>query len=261
MNALVIGYGSAGKRHAQELTGRGYEVVTVDTDVFIANHDSVDDAVRLSGDFDICVIASPPNTHLDYMIECLQLTTGKVICEKPFYDTPDEDKLQLVSVLSEDRDVFVTYNYRFHKQISGIEVGGYSGLFEFYSRQYRNRLPSWGFLLDHIPHTVDIAFSLIGAFDPTSVSFTKEADGNSERLSITLMDGDLEIRITDIVLFGEGDDKVSYIATPDETVILEHDAEMFPKMWNAILGDEDCGKLVDIYDAVLVNNVIDRIKP
>jgi predicted dehydrogenase len=110
----IIGMGSIGKRHANNLTALGHNVIGYDTDPklnqsihFADNLDAMIEYV------DAVVIASPTNTHLDYIIKAIE--AGKpFFVEKPITDCVVTDHLANAITM-------VGYNLRFHQCVLRAE--------------------------------------------------------------------------------------------------------------------------------------------
>lgn len=110
MKAMVIGYGSIGRRHADVLTKLGHDVAVVSrrridhTPCF----DSIESAVR-NFDPDYAVIASKTNEHRDD-IKSLSQTgfRGRLLIEKPVYDSGVDNPPEGFEAIK------VAFNLRFH---------------------------------------------------------------------------------------------------------------------------------------------------
>lgn len=160
----VIGLGSIGARHAQNLKVMGHKVI---------GYDPKDNPEMefIAGGCDGIVIASPTNTHLDYIIRADRIP---LFVEKPISDRitglpGDEFLLKHVEM--------VGYNLRFHgcvKKAKQWIKDGYIGFpmwANFICAQYNTR-PAYlqdGVILNW-SHEIDLALYLLGNADLTGSS-------------------------------------------------------------------------------------------
>lgn len=111
VNALVIGYGSIGKRHADLLSGMGHCVAVVTHQSGLNSVRCFDDTSRALATWrpDYVVIASRTSEHwqmLKLLIdECFR---GRVLVEKPLFDRPLSLPIHGFSLIA------VAYNLRCH---------------------------------------------------------------------------------------------------------------------------------------------------
>ena len=150
MKALIIGYGSAGKRHAQHLTDLGVEWNFYDP---MIEYDPVIDiggvATVSKFDYDFAVICTPPQHHLNWVNNCRMLGFERVVCEKPMCGFGQ-------SIPPWDGVTF-TYNWRWYPEYQGLPSRvDKSKSFAIHSEQYRKFIPEWGLVLDHISHSIDL---------------------------------------------------------------------------------------------------------
>lgn len=106
--ALVIGHGSIGRRHVEVLSGEGFEVDLVTSQVTPARtcHENVPEALRKKK-FDLVVVANPASAHMETLsLLAVAGFTGRVLIEKPL-----SNQHFPVSEISEQ--VRVGYNLRF----------------------------------------------------------------------------------------------------------------------------------------------------
>ena len=157
MNVLVIGNGSAGQRHASIARDLGLTVVTTDP-YAEADYENHIDALASSNDFDIVVVASPPDEHLSQV--ALALDYGAwVLCEKPLCGFGQYEQAETLWKHPNKDKVTVTFNYRWHRTLKNGKFQGSKVAVNWWylnCHQYRPNLPSWGLLLDHVSHDFDI---------------------------------------------------------------------------------------------------------
>lgn len=117
MNALLIGYGSIGKRHYEVLSQieliQNIDIVTAQTLPHLTTYKTID-AVKNLEDYDYIVIASETYKHFE-QIEYLEKNTKNkiILCEKPLFETWRH--LQI-----ENNRVYVGYVLRFHPILQTI---------------------------------------------------------------------------------------------------------------------------------------------
>lgn len=116
-SALVIGYGSVGKRHAEILTEKdGISHVCVlssQTALPYKTISSSEDIIGLEPDY--FVIASTTNQHYTQLKFLEENFEGKkILVEKPLFDTMGD--LEIIR-----NEVYVGYNLRFHPMMSKIK--------------------------------------------------------------------------------------------------------------------------------------------
>ena len=117
LSALVIGYGSIGKRHVEVLKETReistVSVLTSKTDLPYETIQSLDDIINLNPDY--IVIASPTNQHFIQLKFLEENFAGKIILvEKPLFDFPKNFDVK-------NNKVYVGYNLRFHPIINKIK--------------------------------------------------------------------------------------------------------------------------------------------
>lgn len=109
----IIGLGSIGNRHSQNLKAMGYSVLGYDPDITDKispiRLESIEKVIR---DSDALVIASPTDLHYEHIYKCLQKTMS-VFVEKPIAHSLEEphDPTLLRQVM------MVGYNLRFHASV------------------------------------------------------------------------------------------------------------------------------------------------
>ena len=117
LSALVIGFGSIGKRHVEIMNAMDeiahLAVLSSQSDLPYDTLSSLKDIPRLNPDY--VVIASPTNMHkhqLKFIEENLQ--GKKILVEKPLFDSMDE-------FVVHNNKVVVGYNLRFHPLLNKIK--------------------------------------------------------------------------------------------------------------------------------------------
>ena len=129
---LVVGAGSAGRRHATNLVSLGARVSCFDPrsdrleqaqdeiSGLVAAHEDWDEA--LESDADGAVIASPPSAHVEQAIACLE--GGRpVLLEKPVsQDLRSADQLRQV-VRRSKRALLLGYTYRWWPRSWSCDAG------------------------------------------------------------------------------------------------------------------------------------------
>jgi predicted dehydrogenase len=174
MKALVIGFGSIGKRHARLLNHLSFDV-TVVTKQSIDIFSSVTQlcALRDIGTFDYVVIANESFLHFETLKKLHDIGyRKKVLIEKPFLVYAEIDFIRDFS------SCFIGYNLRFHPILQMLrEIIGDNPIQQvsIYAGQY---LPSWrqyhrentysrhrsqqGGVLNDLSHELDYAVWLFG---------------------------------------------------------------------------------------------------
>ncbi len=176
MHALVIGYGSIGKRHARILSeqlGFDVEVVTRVTDCAYPHHLSLAAAGDLRR-FDYFVIATETNRHYQNLYELNEAVSDRIILvEKPlFFKESDFTGIR--------NRIFVGYNLRFHPALQktrellqgrkasavNVHVGEYLPWWRSgtdYRTCYSARRSEGGGVVFDISHEIDYIQWLFGA--------------------------------------------------------------------------------------------------
>jgi hypothetical protein len=164
MNCLIVGYGSAGKRHERYAKMYELEVATVDPyvprDGTHKHYMSLDDALK-AHKWDCAVIASPPDCHLDQLNTLIQHQIP-TLCEKPLCGLGQLARAKMFPV---NAPVMVAYNYRYHSNLlkwqgRPIAPQGWA----LHAKQHRAR-PPWGFLLDNLSHDLFITDWMSGGIE------------------------------------------------------------------------------------------------
>ena len=103
MKCLVIGFGSAGQRHARILKALGHDVEVLSKRCIGRFRNSTKDALAWEPDY--CVVASKTKEHMRDLSRMWD-SGARILVEKPLFDKP--------SHCWPRDDVFVGYNLRFH---------------------------------------------------------------------------------------------------------------------------------------------------
>lgn len=167
MKAIIIGGGSIGRRHANNLASFGIEYRIVDIDE-IENIDAI-----LLGEFDMGLVCTPNINHIEH---CIKLAEHNIpiFCEKPFYtETNGLDSL-LELVNDKELTTMVGCNLRFTPEVNQINPAAkyINAYFGYDLRKWRpgtNHLSSYsanknlggGVLLDAI-HELDYLYYKFG---------------------------------------------------------------------------------------------------
>jgi len=165
MKAVIVGYGSAGKRHARILRELVPYIDLVAVDPVVADSDvrynTLDECLHCEKDFDIAIIATPPDQHLNGILVCKLRGVKAVLCEKPLCEI---GQLGDAKILKDIKNVAVAYNYRFHFETKRSLIQDMKPGVEWvcYSEQQRKNWPKWGIFEDHCCHTLDLLCLISG---------------------------------------------------------------------------------------------------
>lgn len=200
MKALLIGYGSIGKRHYEVLSQidviTRIDIVTAQTLQGITTFRILENVENLD-DYDYFVIASETFKHFDQLEYLEKNTKNKIIlCEKPLFDRQNK-------IVIKNNDIYVGYVLRFHPLLQKIStILKEEDIFLFVQIKCGSYLPSWrpgtdyrksysaskdqggGVLLD-LSHEIDYMQWLFGRVDTIA--------------SLQLKVSDLEIDSDDLV--------------------------------------------------------------
>ena len=176
MKAIIIGGGSIGKRHSQNLNSLNVSTRIVDIDE-INNIDNI-----LNEGFDMGLVCTPNINHIEH---CFKLAGWNIpiFCEKPFY-TKTEGIDKLLELIEEKKLItMVGCNLRFIPEIKQIDpTTNYINVYFGYDlkkwRPQTNHLKSYsanksmggGVLLDAI-HELDYLYYKFGPIE--KISYTK----------------------------------------------------------------------------------------
>ena len=199
MKAIIIGGGSIGKRHSQNLKDLNVLTRIVDIDE-INNIDNI-----LQDGFDIGLICSPNINHIEH---CLKLAEYNlpIFCEKPFYSLSKGIEELLRVIKEKNLITMVGCNLRFLPEVKSIDPNSkYINVYFGYDlkkwRPQTNHLNSYsankhlggGVLLDAI-HELDYLYSKFG--DIKDISYIKH--------KLTDITNDTEDLVTGNIKFENG---------------------------------------------------------
>jgi predicted dehydrogenase len=176
LKAIIIGGGSIGKRHSQNLNNLNILTHIVDIDE-ITNIDNI-----LQEGFDIGLVCSPNINHIEHCLKLAQYNIP-IFCEKPFYSHPKKLNKLLKIVKEKNIITMVGCNLRFLDEIKSINTNSkYINVYFGYDlkkwRPHQNHLESYsankhlggGVLLDVI-HELDYLYYKFG--DIKNISYIK----------------------------------------------------------------------------------------
>ena len=265
IDVIIVGYGSAGKRHEKAARSRGLSVVTVDPDhtkkplMFDYAH-----AFRAFKP-QMVVVATPPDNHLEIIEAALQVTPY-VLCEKPLCGHGQIEWAKAIVETYPHQKVNVAHNYRYHKGIREfIESGLEFFNFNMICKQHRKNKPSWGYLLDHVSHDVDIMRMLIGS--DVELTGAEHVYGNDWTLwSVGFKSQNQSFTISDAVTKDEVDRVAGihcYNSGEKDGFFIDIDADpmMYELMWDNFVVAHSIDGEVDIpmQDAIITQEILDKI--
>ena len=203
MKALVIGYGSIGRRHAEILQGMDVisqvTVLSTQDDIPFEKISTLDDIIPLNPHY--VVIASESSMHHDQLCFLEDNMKGKTIfIEKPLFDSYKD-------LSAHNNTIFVGYNLRFHpamqlvkekvtaRKLWHIHVFCGSYLPEWrpgrdYRETYSAKKNSGGGVLLDLSHELDYVQWLGGSIKPKYVYSNKVSDLEIETDDILVFDGE-----------------------------------------------------------------------
>lgn len=188
MQALIIGYGSIGARHAGLLEAMGYslECVTGNPDCPYQSPVTIAEALKESAP-DIAIICNATANHLSSLNELIECEyAGPILVEKPLFDSSRNAPAPLNTVK-------VAYNLRFHPLVTRTKelLKGQKTLnAQFHVGQY---LPEWrpgtdyrdsysakrnagGGVLRDLSHELDLTSFLLGRWKRVAALGGKVSD-------------------------------------------------------------------------------------
>jgi predicted dehydrogenase len=250
MQALIIGYGRAGQRHARLLDELGIDWIIFDPYVDLPNGNQMKGELDqvLRHKFDMAVIATPPDQHLSQLDLCLQAGL-KVMVEKPLCALDQFDE----AVQLKSERVMVAYNYRYHPALQPLRGMLPTSLICSQARQ----LPPWGLLLDHVSHDLDILrFLSSNRLSITRSNYRKLPD-QTEMWQVVVRHNYRLCLINEAVYQSPCDRQARLhygsAMEADQRVVDIHPAiSMFTAMWHAFLADE----FEDSYQDALVTQTL-----
>jgi predicted dehydrogenase len=121
VRVLIIGYGSAGRRHAANARSLGHEVGVQDTDSERCWDAAADGYVMPDDDWlvevDAVVVATPASQHVQAMRDWW---ATPMLVEKPLATSVSE--VEHFKLVHPSHDVFVGYNWRYHQEVRGFRT-------------------------------------------------------------------------------------------------------------------------------------------
>ena len=172
MNVIVIGNGSIGMRHADNLSKMNHSVSIIDSDPAATSYAKLNR--KLDGQ-DAAVICVPTNQHLPMLEHCLSKSLPAYV-EKPLGNYAQLDQLRELSLQRNLPRIMVGYQLRFHQNIHNYVtkhgknsiIGGDLKCFCDMST-WKGQSGKGDFLLE-MSHEIDLAMYL-GAKELTSSKF------------------------------------------------------------------------------------------
>ena len=234
MRVLSVCNGSAGKRHAKIAEEFGYSVGTADK-YAPADFENLHSALYRKS-WDIAVICTPPQDHV---IQA-QVSIGEglyVLCEKPLCGI---GQLSLANQLLAEpyRNKFmIAYNYRFSDDFDRANKPPSSNWWIMKCQQYRDKIPSWGLLLDHVSHDLDI-ISWQTASDLIIEYASHEEKINSDTIHImgSIKDTEHRFEITEHVdKMNSNTRRMAKLVTPYGWFDITGSSKMYYKMWESFI--------------------------
>lgn len=135
MKHLIIGYGSIGKRHSDNLISLGEEIVRFDR-----SKDKIEDKLE---EVDSVFITCPTAFHMDFALKAAK-ANKHIFIEKPVSHNLENVKKLYSLCQSNDKICFIGYNFRFHKDLIEIKNKLKSlGKVEFVKVEVGEYLPGW----------------------------------------------------------------------------------------------------------------------
>lgn len=233
---LVIGYGSAGHRHAAHLSEHyGFDIWSYDPDPSTGASCSSQLERLVRQPFLFAVIASPPAYHAEQIEMCLDQGM-RVVCEKPLFAEAAEIDKCASNYLG---GVAVTYNYRYHPGLLDFRATFVqqptSSQWYLKCLQYRERMPEWGFVLDHVSHDVDILRFMSG--QELQVERSEYIEDRNRRLITVkgrMSEDDTPFTIHEEISKNRTP-RMAQLNTPWGWVDINPDPAMFFNMWDAFM--------------------------
>lgn len=221
--ALVVGCGSIGTRHIENLLDLGIDVIACDLDSDQRTQVAEEYGVETTADYqsvledvDCVLVCTPPTAHVAVAVDAVD-AGADVFIEKPVAETAAAAEPLLEREQSTEQIIYVACNMRFHPPVQYIDnllAEGEIGEIQFMRLRFGNALQNWrpgdyreyysassekggGVILDAI-HEVDIANHWLGG--------TESVFCVSKKLS----DLDIDTEDTAELLF-EGEDNLAEI--------------------------------------------------
>ena len=205
MRGLIIGLGRAGRRHGATLNKLGIKWDYYDPHVPIGAFPKEPGHIytkieALKGSYDFAVICTPPDLHLFQIKTCLDAGLP-VICEKPLCALGKLGEAEALLTHPLVHRVMMAQNYRFHPALVAIKRQQEKWEsptpdprpltptnWACFSDQHRIGLPSWGLLLDHVSHSVDI---LLWLSDMKTLEVERATHTTNETMETWFLDGSM----------------------------------------------------------------------
>jgi predicted dehydrogenase len=157
----ILGHGSIGKRHAQNLVRLGHKVLSYDPNV-LGNATDEQDVINRA---DAILICSPTSLHYQHLVQSL-LSNKPIFVEKPIGDT---EKTFFLSSVMGRAPFMVGYNLRFHSCVKKAKEwidNGILGQIQWASFVVGQKNDKLDYLRDGVilnwSHEIDLALYLLG---------------------------------------------------------------------------------------------------
>ena len=190
MKALIIGFGSIGKRHFNILSGfneiTSIDVVTKQSLAQITHFSKLTEIKNLNI-YDYFIISSETIKHFEQLnYICSKVENKKILVEKPLYDKSHKD-------IKTTNQIFTAYNLRFHPIIEKInhllqtEKVYYANIIcgqylpswragQDYTQSYSADINQGGGVLRDLSHELDYSRWLFGDFEEIKYINSKLSD-------------------------------------------------------------------------------------
>lgn len=161
LQPLICGYGRAGRRHDRLLQAHGFtpaivepEIEQLKSEISRRHFFNLQSALSIDS-WAFAVLCTPPVQHLNQIEKCLEVGLP-VLCEKPLCDFGQLEQARELSRHIFAHLVMMAFNYRFNPDLLRPDKTICLPNIEIYSSHFRGDVPSWGILLDHVSHDLDI---------------------------------------------------------------------------------------------------------
>jgi predicted dehydrogenase len=145
MDALIIGYGSAGKRHAKILTlSKKIKKIYIKTNQKIKSYNKFNFIKKINNlNPDLIVVANETNKHYSVCKSLEKTYRNKIIfCEKPIFN-------KFYNFKPKKNKFYVAYNFRFHKCLQYIKKKINLDKVFFVEAESSSYLPHWRKNIDY----------------------------------------------------------------------------------------------------------------
>jgi len=184
MKILILGAGSMGTRRAQYLAQPELELEVHVYDVQEDRAHAIRGATAVTweqvedaADYEAAVVATPPETHVEYARRLLRMGTAALLIEKPLAANLDMTETLLTDVTNADAVTMMGQTLRWHKDIQELRamvLRGDLGPLVHLTAHFGHRLEAWehpdpvgtytnGALVDAATHELDLITWLAGA--------------------------------------------------------------------------------------------------